>query len=216
MKILLIEDNDQIAQGISYFFTKNNFSVDIVETYQKALNKISNNYDVIILDVSLPDGNGFTLYEDNIKDKKIPTVFLTALDDEENVVKGLSLGAEDYVTKPFSLKELLARVNNIIIRKRKSKIIKAKDISFDLDKMAFYKNNEEINLSSIERNILELLFLNINKVVKRETILDKIWGWTGNDVDDHTVTVYLKRIREKLDSDIIITIKGVGYRIDEE
>lgn len=216
MKILLIEDNDQIAQGISYFFTKNNFSVDITETYQKALKKISNNYDVIILDVSLPDGNGFTLYEDNIKNQKIPTVFLTALDDEENVVKGLSLGAEDYVTKPFSLKELLARVNNIIIRKRKSKIIKAKDISFDLDKMAFYKNNEEINLSSIERNILELLFLNINKVVKRETILDKIWGWTGNDVDDHTVTVYLKRIREKLDSDIIITIKGVGYRIDEE
>ena len=216
MKILLIEDNDQIAEGISYFFNKNNFIVDIVDTYQKALTKLNDNYDVIILDVSLPDGSGFALYEDKIKDLKIPTVFLTALDDEENIVKGLSLGAEDYVTKPFSSKELLARVNNIIMRKRKSKIIKAKDITFDLDKMALYKKDKEINLSSIERQIIELLFLNVNKVVKRETILDKIWEWTGNDVDDHTITVYLKRIREKLGSDIIITIKGVGYRIDEE
>ncbi len=216
MKILLIEDNDQIAEGISYFFNKNNFIVDIVDTYQKALTKLNDNYDVIILDVSLPDGNGFALYEDKIKDLKIPAVFLTALDDEENIVKGLSLGAEDYVTKPFSSKELLARVNNIIMRKRKTKIIKAKDITFDLDKMALYKKDKEINLSSIERQIIELLFLNVNKVVKRETILDKIWEWTGNDVDDHTITVYLKRIREKLGSDIIITIKGVGYRIDEE
>ena len=216
MKLLLIEDNEQISQGLSYFFQKNNYDIDIVSTYKEGSNSLTNDYDAIILDVSLPDGNGFDLYDKEIKAKNIPTIFLTAIDDEENIVKGLTLGAEDYVTKPFSSKELLARVNNILMRKRKNRILKAKDIVFDMDKMVVYKNDKEISLSGLERKILELLFLNINKGVTRDTLLDKIWELTGNDVDDHTITVYLKRIREKLGSDIIITIKGVGYRIDEE
>ena len=176
----------------------------------------NNTPELIILDVSLPDGNGFNLYEDNIKKSQIPVIFLTARDDEDDIIKGLNLGAEDYMTKPFSTRELLARVNKIILRNKKSSVIKVKDISFDLDKMVVNKNNIKVELSSLELKILHLLFINIGSVVSRNTILEKIWEWTGNDVDDHTITVYLKRIREKLGTDIIITIKGIGYRIDEE
>lgn len=107
-------------------------------------------------------------------------------------------------------------MSKIILRLQKKSIIEVKDIKFDLDKMVVYKNNEVLDISSLELKILHLLFLNINKVVRRGLILDKLWEWTGNDVDDHTVTVYINRIREKIKTDIIITIKGIGYRIDEE
>ncbi len=217
MSILLVEDNESIINGLLYAFSKNNYNLTAKTTIKEAIQYLSNNnIELIILDVSLPDGNGFDLYESVIKEKNIPVIFLTARDDENDVVKGLNLGAEDYMTKPFSTKELLARVNKIVLRNKKISVIKVKDISFDLDKMIVSKNEGLIELSSLELKILHLLFLNISKVVSRNTILDKIWEWTGNDVDDHTVTVYLKRIREKLRSEIIVTIKGVGYRIDEE
>ena len=195
----------------------NNYHLDYKTTIKDAIEYLNNNTpELIILDVSLPDGNGFNLYEDNIKKSQIPVIFLTARDDEDDIIKGLNLGAEDYMTKPFSTRELLARVNKIILRNKKSSVIKVKDISFDLDKMVVSKNNIKVELSSLELKILHLLFINIGSVVSRNTILEKIWEWTGNDVDDHTITVYLKRIREKLGTDIIITIKGIGYRIDEE
>ena len=152
----------------------------------------------------------------NIKDKNIPTIFLTAKDDEDDIVKGLEVGAEDYITKPFSIRELIARINKILLRNKKNSIIKVKDIEFDIDKMVVYRDGKEINLTSLELKILNLLFMNLNKVVTRNYIIEKIWEWTGNDVNDNTVTVYLKRIREKLVTDIIITIKGIGYRIDEK
>lgn len=217
MDILLIEDNENIVNGLKYAFSKNNYNLVGKTTIKSAIEYlVENKPELIILDVSLPDGNGFDLYENVIKEKEIPVIFLTARDDENDVIKGLNLGAEDYMTKPFSTKELLVRVNKIILRNKKISVIKVKDISFDLNKMIVKKENTEIDLSSLELKILHLLFLNIGKVVKRNTILDKIWEWTGNDVDDHTVTVYLKRIREKLDTDIIVTIKGIGYRIDEK
>ena len=125
------------------------------------------------------------------------------------------MGAEDYITKPFSTKELLVRISKILLRFQNN-IIKVKDITFDMEKMIVYKKGIEIELTSLELKLLHLLFLNIGKVVSRITILDNIWKWTGNEVDDHTITVYLKRIREKLKSNIIITIKGIGYRIDKD
>lgn len=217
MDILLVEDNENIISGLIYAFNKNNYNlISMTNVKETKYYLEKNNPELIILDVMLPDGNGFDLYKNYIKDKNIPTIFLTARDDEEDVINGLNLGAEDYMTKPFSTEELLARVNKIILRNKKMSIIKVKDISFDLDKMIVYKSNNHIELSSLELKILHLLFINIGKVVRRNTILDKIWQWTGNDVDDHTVTVYLKRIREKLGTDIIVTIKGIGYRIDEE
>lgn len=217
MNILLVEDNESIAEGLVYAFKMNNYHLDYKTTMKDAIEYLNNNTpELIILDVSLPDGNGFNLYEDSIKKSQIPVIFLTARDDEDDIIKGLNLGAEDYMTKPFSTRELLARVNKIILRNKKSSVIKVKDISFDLDKMVVSKNNIKVELSSLELKILHLLFINIGSVVSRNTILEKIWEWTGNDVDDHTITVYLKRIREKLGTDIIITIKGIGYRIDEE
>ena len=176
----------------------------------------NNLINLIILDITLPDGNGFDLFENVIKSLKIPTIFLTAKDEEDDIVKGLDSGAEDYITKPFSTKELLARINRVLLRNKKTSVIKVGDISFDMDKLELFNNSTKIELTALELKLVNLLFLNINKVVSRNTILDKIWEWTGNYVDDHTVTVYFKRIREKMGTDIIITIKGMGYRIDEE
>ncbi len=216
MNILLVEDNISIAEGLKFTFEKNNYKFTYTESIKAAKEYlVKKQPDLIILDVTLPDGNGFNLYETYIKNKKIPTIFLTAKDDENDIVKGLEIGAEDYITKPFSTKELLTRVNKVILRSKKSSIVQVKNIKMDLDKLIVYKDEEKIELSSLELKILNMLFLNINKVVRRNDIIELIWESTGNDVDDHTVTVYLKRIREKLASDIITTIKGIGYRIDE-
>ncbi len=216
MNLLLIEDNENIATGLIYAFKKNNHQLMFLTNVEDAKKYLQKNTPALIMwDVSLPDGNGFDFYENVIKEKKIPVVFLTAKDDENDIVKGLNLGAEDYMTKPFSTKELLARVDKIILRNKLTKSIKVKNITFDFDKMICYRDNEVIELSSLELKIIHLLFNHVGKVVKRATILDRIWDWTGNDVDDHTVTVYLKRIREKLETDIITTVKGIGYRIDE-
>ncbi|MGN0435406.1 MAG: response regulator transcription factor [Wujia sp.] len=218
MNILLVEDSSTIADSIIYSFETNGDKVkwckNVKET--KMFLGEDNNSEVAILDIGLPDGNGFSLYEQVIKPKGIPTIFLTAKDDEDDIVKGLVLGAEDYVTKPFSIKELRARVMKIIARNRVEAKLTVSDISFDLERMEVRKAGRVIELSSLEIKILALLFENINRAVSRAIILDRIWEWTGNDVDDHTVTVYIKRIREKLGTDIITTIKGVGYRIDKD
>lgn len=218
MNILLVEDNQTIIKGLKYSFEKNNYNL-IYKTNIKDARKLLTdnlNLDLIILDITLPDGNGFELFENNIKKLNIPTIFLTAKDDEDDIVKGLNIGAEDYITKPFSTKELLARMNKIFLRTKKKSIIVVKDIKFDTDKMIVYKNDKILELTSLEIKLLSLLFINIGKVVTRNTILDTIWDNTGNDVDDHTVTVYFKRIREKLGTNIITTVKGLGYRIDDE
>ncbi len=219
MSILLIEDNETIIKGLSYSLEKNGYEFKYrtsVKTAASYIEENVNSIDLIILDITLPDGNGFDLYVESIKKNAIPTIFLTAEDDEECIVKGLDIGAEDYVTKPFSTKELMARINKILMRYKKSEEIHVKDITFNMDKMTVKRGEEELELTPLELKLLNLLFLDINKVVKRNVILDKIWEWTGNDVDDHTVTVYFKRIREKLKTDIITTVKGVGYRIDDE
>ena len=218
MNILLVEDTESIIKGLTYSFEKDNHNLTVKTTIKDSKEYLLNNsnIDLIILDITLPDGNGFNLFENTIKDLKIPTIFLTAKDEEDDIVKGLNIGAEDYITKPFSTKELMARVNRILLRTKKQSIIKIKDISFDMDKLVLMRDNAPIELTALELKLVNLLFNNLNKVVSRNVILDKIWDWTGNYVDDHTVTVYFKRIREKIGTDIITTIKGMGYRIDEE
>ena len=218
LNILLIEDSETIAKGLKYSFEKNRYLFEYRTSYAKAREYISDHSDIdlIILDIALPDGNGFDLYQKEIRSRQIPTIFLTAQDDENDVVKGLTIGAEDYVTKPFSTKELLARVNRVILRNKKQSSIKVGDVIFDPGKPALYNSERQIELSPLEMKIVSLLFANLNKVVTRNTLLDKIWEWTGNYVDNHTVTVYFKRIREKIGADIIITVKGIGYRIDEQ
>lgn len=216
MQILLVEDDELIAKGLTYSFKQNEYNLVHKTNIKDTSNFLQNEkIEFIILDISLPDGNGLDLYNNIIKKLNIPTIFLTAKDDEETIVKGLELGAEDYITKPFSTKELIVRMKKIILRTKKNQIIEIQDIKFDIDKMVVYRNKEKIEFTSLEIKILHLLFMNLNKVVTRNEIIDEIWEWTGNDVNDNTVTVYLKRIREKLQTDIIITIKGIGYRIDE-
>lgn len=217
MDILLVEDSNMVAKGLIYSLEQNGYSVIHKTNKKDTIAFLENqNVNLVILDISLPDGNGFEIYENIVKAKNIPTIFLTAKDEEDDIVKGLESGAEDYMTKPFSTRELVARINKILSKGKKNLIITVKDIKFDFNKMVVYKNDNKISLSSLELKILHLLFSNLNKVVTRENIIDKIWEWTGNDVNSNTVTVYLKRIREKLSSDIICTVKGIGYRIDEE
>ena len=152
MNILLVEDNITIVKGLKYAFEKNNYNLAYTTTIFDANNYLKNNsnIDLIILDITLPDGNGIQLFEEKIKKLEIPTIFLTAKDDEETVVKGLTIGAEDYITKPFSTKELLARINKILIRFKKQSIISIKNIRFDMDKMVVYKDGKKVNLTSLE------------------------------------------------------------------
>ncbi len=215
MNLLLIEDNDTIIKGLEYTFKQNNYQITSISYLQESKKYLETNKpDIIVLDVSLPDGNGFDFYEKYIKEKNIKTIFLTAKDNEDDIVKGLQL-ADDYLTKPFSTKELLARINKIITKNNNNYII-VKDIKFDFNKMTVYKQDKQVMLTSLELKILQLLFNNLNKVVTRDYLIESIWNWTGNDVNDNTITVYLKRIREKIGNDIIKTIKGIGYIIDEE
>ena len=213
MKILLVEDNKSISDNLKYTFNMNNIELDVTNNIKSTKDYLEyNKPSLIILDVTLPDGNGFDLYKSELSKMNIPVIFLTACDTEESIVEVLNMGASDYITKPFRPLELIARINKILHKKT----IKIKDITIDMNKMIVTKNNEIINLTTLEYKILNLLIENINKVVTRDRIIDSIWEWTGNDVNDNTITVYMKRIREKLNSDIIVTIKGIGYRIDEE
>lgn len=216
MKVLLVEDNYSIAKGLIYAFEQNEFEVKYAKSISEASKFLNEEkFNIMILDVMLPDGNGFEFYKRIKEEHFTPTIFLTAKDDENDIVNGLELGAEDYVTKPFLIRELIARMNKIL-SKSKSNKIKIKDISIDLDKMLVYKNDEEINLTALETKLLIYMFTNAGKVLKREYIIEKIWDWTRNDVNDNTISVYIKRIREKLDTDIIVTIKGIGYMVKND
>ena len=218
MNILLIEDNLEISKGLEYTLKMSNYNVRTFANINDAKNFLNNNgkCDLVLLDVTLPDGNGFDLYKNTIKKLEIPTIFLTAKDSEDDIVKGLNIGAEDYITKPFSTKELLARVNKVIARNKNTNIIEIENIKYDVEKMEVYRDNKKIEFTPIEIKILNLFFININRVVTRENLLDNIYEWTGNDVDNHTITVYVQRIRDKLNTDIVKTVKGIGYRIDEK
>lgn len=213
MNILLVEDNLSIVKGLIYALEQNNYQVVAKNRISDAIEYLEEHHpDLIILDISLPDGDGTFFYRDYIKD--IKTIILTANDNEDDIVSGLEMGADDYITKPFSTRELIARVNKLL--RSGSGVIKIKNIEFDTNKMLVKKDGVSVNLSSLELKILMYLFTNVNKVVTRQSLIERIWEWTGNDVYDNTVTVYMKRIREKLGTDIIVTLKGIGYRIDNE
>ena len=217
MNVLLIEDNESIVSGLKYSLEQEKYKVFSCTNVADTIKFLEENkqVDIAIIDISLPDGNGFDLYQNYIKEKNIPSIFLTARDSEDDVVKGLELGVEDYMTKPFSTRELLARIKRNIMKHKNESIITIEGVSFDFDKMEVSKDGKVIPLTRLELKILHLLFSNLGKVVRRDYIIEKIWEWTSNDVNDNTVTVYMKRIREKIGVDIIITIKGIGYRIDD-
>ena len=222
-KILVIEDNEMIIKGLKYTLEQENFDFEFVKKASEIEEKIYNNkYDLIKLDISLPDGNGFDICKSIKSDfNDLPIIFLTALDDENDIVKGFNLGAEDYITKPFRNKVLISRINNVLRRYNKSqKEIISGDIKIDLENDRVYKINDdktekEIFLTPLEFKILAYLFQNKGKIVPREKILEQIWDLAGNIVNDNTLTVYIKRIREKTNENYIIkTVKGIGYRVE--
>lgn len=220
-KILLVEDNETIVMGLKYSLEQENFQVISALNVEKAKEILNQEtIDLILLDVTLPDGNGFELCK-YIKQKlDVPVIFLTAQDEETSVVIGLDMGADDYIVKPFRTRELISRINSVLRRYDKSvemsNIIQYKNIKIDTNSAKVYKDNQEIIFTSLEYRILLMLFSNQNKLITREELLDKIWDIAGNFVNDNTLTVYIKRIREKLNDDTIIkTVRGLGYRIGD-
>lgn len=217
--ILLVEDNYTIIMGLKYSLEQENFKVISAQNVSEFNGKIDkNDIDLVLLDVSLPDGNGFEICKEIKSKKDIPVIFLTAQDEETSVVLGLDLGADDYIVKPFRTRELISRINSVLRRygHNESNLIQYKNIKIDTSSAKVYKDNEEIIFTSLEYKILLMLFSNQNKLISREQLLEKIWDITGNFVNDNTLTVYIKRIREKLGDEIIIkTVRGLGYRIGE-
>lgn len=215
MKILLVEDNKSIIKGLEYAFAQNGYDCEYCVSFNEAMQKAPFNYDIAVLDITLPDGNGFDLFGKIRKYSELPVIFLTAVDDEDSVVNGLELGADDYITKPFSTRELIARIKRAANKNSKKNIITVSGVTLDLDKSAVFENGKQLELTALEYKLLSLLMQNVGKVVTRELIFEKIWDVSGNFVNDNTLTVYIKRIRKKLDADIIKTVKGMGYQVAE-
>ena len=224
MKILMIEDDEAIRTGLKYYLEQENFEVIETDNGKDSL-KILTDEDISIclLDVNLPDINGFDLFKKLKEIKDIPIIFLTANDLETSIVMGLDMGVDDYVTKPFRARELISRIHNALRKKRQgtTNIIHFKNITVDLNGARVLKDNKDIFLTALEYKIVLTFFLNPNVIFTREKILADIWDVNEEYVNDNTLTVYIKRIREKLEKDptnpeIIVTVRGIGYKLGEE
>lgn len=220
-KVLLVEDNETIVMGLKYSLEQEGFQVISAKSIMESKEKLKEEkIDLILLDVSLPDGNGFDICKEIKQNSDVPVIFLTAQDEETSVVLGLDLGADDYIVKPFRTRELISRINSVLRRYGKKDestgVIQYKNIKIDTNKAVVYKDEEEIIFTSLEYKILLLLFTNQNKLMTREQLLERIWDIAGNFVNDNTLTVYIKRIRKKLDDETIIkTVRGLGYRVGD-
>ena len=207
--ILILEDNKDIAEIVKELLLENNFKVTVCFNKKDFDKEDLSYYNLIILDVLLPDTNGFDVFYEVREFNDIPVIFLTAKDEEENIAEALNSGANDYITKPFKSKELLARINKIIKNKD---IIKFKNIVLNNKLREVYEENKIVNLTDTEYKILYLLL--VNKTITREMLLDKIWP--EDYINDNTITVHMKRLRNKFKTNFIKTIKNVGYKLDEK
>lgn len=220
-RILLIEDNESIVMGLEYLFESEGLISRTAGNVREARQALeTENYDLILLDVGLPDGNGFTLCQEIKNHYDIPVIFLTAKEEERDVVKGFDLGADDYVIKPFRNRELISRMKNVLRRNGKGETKLTHGlVTIDTISGKVYKEGEEIALTALEYRLLLTFFNYPKKLFTREEILNQIWDVAGNFVNDNTLTVYIKRIREKLgDSEgkLIETVRGIGYRLGGE
>ncbi|HGG0415510.1 response regulator transcription factor [Clostridium botulinum] len=218
--ILLVEDNISLNRGIQFSLMKEGYNVIAIDSIKEAQQKLSKEkIDLIILDVNLPDGNGFDYCLHIRKTSNIPIIFLTALDSEIDMVNGLDMGADDYITKPFRLRELISRVNAIIRRTSKDSdfnIIQSKDIVFYINEMKVEKYEKEIFLSKTELKLLQYFMKNYQKILSKEQILENLWDIDGEFINENTVAVNIRRIREKIEEipskpEYIQTIRGIGY-----
>jgi len=220
-KILIVEDDATIALGLQFSLQQENYQVDVANSVKQTLEFIDTNvFDLAILDVSLPDGTGYDLCRRIKSMSNTPIIFLSAADDEVNIVMGLQLGADDYVLKPFRLKELLLRVKNVINRNqpKEEALIHIEDIMIDTKAARVTKAGKEVFLSALEYRLLVILATHSGQMLDRNQLLESIWDIGGSFVNDNTLTVYIKRLREKIEDDpavpkIIFTVRGMGYKI---
>lgn len=217
-KIFLLEDDVYLRDGLSEMLSGQGYAVTAAETISQAREIIASGvFDLIILDVMLPDGSGLDLCASlRASGVTSPILFLTACDDEINIVKGLDSGADDYVTKPFKLLELMSRVRALIRRSGNNlSLVSSDGIVIDMNNMTVKKNNETIFLTKTEFQILCCLIRNSGVIVTRDTLLKNIWDESGNFIYDNTLSVHMSRLREKIGFEHIVTVRGVGYRWED-
>lgn len=221
-KILLLEDDLSLINGLSFAFKKQGYDADVARTIKEADSLYTEGkYDLLVLDVSLPDGSGFEFCNRVRKASKVPIIFLTASDEETSIIMGLDIGADDYITKPFKLGVLLSRINALLRRAKDFNSadteLKSNGIRVLLLQGQAYKNDKLLDLTAAEYKLLCLFMQNPNTVLSKEQILDKLWDCEGNYVDNNTLTVYIRRLRIKIednpsDPQMLLNVRRMGYK----
>ncbi len=225
----MVEDDKTIAMGLDYSLQNDGYETIVcynAESAREVLMKQLYEIDLCLFDLSLPDGSGYDLCELVKKQSDKPVIFLTAFDDEVNVVMGLDMGADDYITKPFRIRELLSRIKSVLRRYNKqpqpqsTSIITIEDIRINTLEGKVYKKGEEVLLTALEYRLFLIFANHVGQVLTRNQLLERIWDVAGDFVNDNTLTVYIKRLREKLEDNaqspkIIKTVRGFGYKVGE-
>ncbi|AWH76695.1 response regulator transcription factor [Clostridioides difficile] len=219
--ILLVEDDLSLIYGLEFSIQKSGFNIDIARTVKEAMQMYEEkNYDLLLLDVSLPDGNGFQICEKVREVSNIPIIFLTASDEEVNVVMGLDMGGDDYITKPFKLNELISRIKALLRRYNVASNVNelsSNNITIKLLENRVFKGEFEVELTTAEYKLLCLFMKNKNIVLTRKNILDKLWDGNGSFIDDNTLSVYVRRLRNKIEDNpenpkFLLTVRRMGYK----
>jgi two-component system response regulator RegX3 len=221
-KLLLVEDDLSLIEGLKYSLVKNGFETDVARTLREAESLFARGeYQIILLDLMLPDGSGFDLCKAIRKTSTVPIVFLTSLDEEVNIVMGLDMGGDDYITKPFKLNELLSRINAILRRSENSRgsgtELSSNGITVKLTEGRVIKGGKDIELTSAEYRLLCLFMQNPKVLLTKEQIIERLWDCRESFVDDNTLAVYISRLREKIEDDprhatFLVTVRGMGYK----
>lgn len=221
VSVLLVEDDRTIVENLTGFLKEEGFSVKSIGRQEEALRLLEEQkFDLALLDITLASGSGFSICARIKAEYQIPVIFLTAMSDEYSVVAGLDMGADDYISKPFRPRELVSRMKSVLRRYlRSSQIVTVQDISVDVEKGVVKRDSREIFLSALEYRLL-LVFLNHRgKIMTRSALMEELWDITGEYVNDNTLTVYIKRLREKIEKDpqnpvIVKTVRGMGYKME--
>ena len=221
-RILLVEDDSALSVGLTYSMEKEGYAVTAANCVKDALAKFSPEFNLVVLDIGLPDGSGFDLCRQFRAQSDVPILFLTACDEEINVVMGLDMGGDEYITKPFRLRELLSRIKALLRRSggKTGEKLESNGFILRLEQLSMLRGNAEIALTPAECRLVYLLMSNKGRTLTRTQLLEKLWDSAGDFVDANTLTVYIRRLREKLEDDpsapkIILTVRGVGYQWNE-
>ena len=226
-KLLLLEDDISLVEGLCYSLKKNGFQMEVARTIREAEKKLGErgDFDLLLFDVTLPDGNSFSLCE-KIRERgdMVPIIFLTASEEETSVIFGLDCGGDDYITKPFKLGELCSRIRALLRRSKRPQgeggCLKSGNLTVNLEEGRVRKNGEILEFTGAEYRLLCLFLENRGRILTRTMILDKLWDGAGSYVDDNTLSVYVRRLREKLEENPscpkrLVTVRGVGYQWEE-